>query len=176
MHARRARSAEVGYPVLVALLVAATLAAGSVLYQLAELGGHGHGGGGLAVAVDTAGFAMAFLLGAQLMTGYGLIRLPRPRFRRVHAAMAWWLVALLAFHGAGGALHSLEPPVETLPLVLDAVGIVLAALLAVQLSSGYRSSRPKATRTRTLHAAVAVALAIAVAGHAVLGIVHTVLG
>jgi hypothetical protein len=176
--ARRGIPRVAGYAAVVALLVAATLSAGSVLYQVVELGGHAHGGGlpWLPVAVDTAGSAMAFLLAVQLMVGYGLVRVPRPRFRRVHAGMAWGVVAFMAFHGIGGVVHSLQGVVETLPLVLDGVGVALTVLVALQLSSGYALSRPGAGRNRLLHASAALAVAAVVAGHVAVGIVHAIAG
>lgn len=178
--AGRGRLQDIGYGALVALLVTATLSAGAVLYQLFGQVGHVHAGAppsssAVAVVVDTAGFAMMFLLGAQLMTGYRLVDVKRARFRHVHVRTAWAVVGLLAFHAVAAVLHTFEG-IELLPVILDLMGLGLLGLVAAQLSSGYGQGPARGSRPRVVHATLAVALVLLVAGHSVIGILHTLRG
>ena len=174
------------YAGVVILLVATALSFGAVLYQI-EAGGHAHGSLGphgsltgweavLPIVADAFGFLAIVVLAVQLMVGYHLFRVPGARFRPLHVALAWGVVVLMGAHTALAVFHSLQSPIEVLPIWLDLIGLVIVALLALELLSGYRRTGPRRGGFRRIHVVVALAAIAVIAAHGLIGVYHTFTG
>lgn len=171
----------IGYVALVGLLVSAVLSGGDIFYQVTGHSAHAHVGltgwqATLPLVTDVVGLVLALLLAAQLMVGYRLFAVPAIRFRSVHVALAWTLVTLLALHATAGVVHTLSAPFEVLPVWIDVIGATVVALVALQLTSGYRRPVSRAARLRAVHLVVAIPIALVASGHVVLAVVHTLMG
>jgi hypothetical protein len=169
-----------GFAGLVAVLVAATFSFGAIFFQTTEGGGHAHAGLtgarlALQLSADTLGVVAAGLVAAQLMMGYRMLRTPRARFRHSHLSLGWVLLAFATAHGVFATWHSFLPPVEWLPLELDALGLLVGLLVAMQLATGYRQGRLH-PRARAVHAFVVVPVALLVAAHAFGAVYHVLTG
>jgi hypothetical protein len=162
---------------VVVTVVAATLSLASVLWQLGGQAAHAaHGGIGvspLGVTVDAGGVVAIVLLGLLLMSGYHLIRLRGSRFRGVHIVLGISLGTVALLHGAGAVVHTLAR-IEPLPVALDAMGVLLAAAVAVQVASGYGQAGRKPLRRA--HVWLALFVGAAVVTHSLLGVYHTLTG
>jgi hypothetical protein len=171
-----AASRRSGQVLLVGILVAAALSFGTV-FQALSAGDHAHAGAtaSLAVLTDGLGIVVLAAVSLQLMLGYHLVRLPMPRFRRVHSRTGWVVLALLAAHAVPALVHSVTPPVTLTPLLLDVAGLVAAGLVAVLILSGYRRI-PKALDARVLHGLVVPFAAAVALGHALVAVLHAVTG
>lgn len=164
---------------LVALLVSATMSGGAIFFAVTEHAGHAHADlvgwrASLPTWVDGIGLVLMLLLSVQMMLGYRLFSVPGKRFRPLHVSLAWSIVAIMALHMAGGFYHTLTTGLEVLPVWINAAGLVAAALLAIQLGSGY--GQPRGTRLRRVHVFVAVPILLVVATHGLLGVFHNFLG
>ena len=89
--------------------------------------------------------------------------------------LAWFVIGLLALHGAGGLVHSLQGTPEVVPLWLDVMGTVVAGLLALQMVTGYGRIAGAPARA-VAHSWTAVAVAVVVAAHGFIGVAHTLGG
>lgn len=170
----------VAYSALVVLLVSGALGGAAVFFQVSEHGSHAHAGLAawqetFALVVDGVGFVLAFVLAAQAMLGYRLFSVRRSRFRPVHVALAWTVIAIMLAHGAGAIAHTFQGPLEVLPVWLDVLGVAIVALLTAQMVSGYFNSSPT-RRARLVHVWVAIPVALVAAVHGVLAVWHTVAG
>jgi hypothetical protein len=171
-----AASRRSGQALLVGILVAAAISFGTV-FQALSAGGHAHAGAvaWVAVLADALGIVVLAALSLQLMLGYHLVRVPMSRFRRVHARTGWVVLALLAVHATPALIHSVTPPVETLPLLLDVAGLAAAVLVAGLILSGYRRL-PAALDARLLHGMVVPFAAAVALVHSLGAVVHAVTG
>jgi hypothetical protein len=170
----------VAYVAVVALLVSAAMTGAVLFFQATEHAVHVHQAltgweAALPVFVDWAGFVAIVTLAAGSMLGYGLLGGRTAASRRVHRALGWTVAALLALHGVGGLVHSLQGVVEAVPISLDVIGIAIAAMLAAQLLTGYGRSKGLSGRA-SVHAWVGVAVIAVVATHGLVGVWHLLTG
>ena len=127
-----------------------------------------------AIAVDGFGVALASVLAVQVMLGYRLFGARASGYGRTHVLLGWAVVALILVHGVGAVIHTFQGTVETLPVSLDVMGVVIAAVLAVQIAAGYLVRRSRAMRTT--HDMVALVLIVLVAAHGLIGYYHILTG
>lgn len=164
---------------LVALLVSATMSGGAIFFAVTEHAGHAHADlvgwqATLPTLVDGIGLLLMLLVSVQMMVGYRLFAVPGRQFRPLHVSLAWTVVAVMALHMAGGIYHTVATGLEPLPVWINVAGLAIVGLLGLQLGSGY--GQPKAKRLRQVHMFVAVPIALVAAAHAILGVLHTLLG
>ncbi len=161
---------------VVLLLISVGLALGALFYE-AEYGSHAGLSGwevAFAIGVDGFGVLLASVLAVQVMLGWRLFGIGRVRFRPVHIALAWAVVALVALHGGGAVVHTFQGRVEALPVWLDIMGAGIIVVLATQMLAGYLQghSRPM----RSVHDWLAIAFVLFVALHGFIGYYHVLTG
>jgi hypothetical protein len=176
---RYALKRGVAYASVVGLLVSGAMTGAVLFFQATEHASHVHAGltgwqAALAVSVDYLGLLTILLLATQVMFGYRLFGTRPTVSRRAHKALAWIVAALLALHG-GGLLHSLQGTVEIVPVWLDAIGLGVAVMLALQLSTGYGRVRGLPARALA-HSWLGIVIAVVVAAHGFIGVAHTLSG
>lgn len=171
------------YALIVGVVVSAAFSGASVLYQLTERA-HVHPGvptgweSSLGIATDFVGFVVIVLVAIQLFWGYRVASLPWARYKTWHPTLGLTIAAVLAAHGITGTAHSLIGQIESIPIVLDFIGLGLALFVGVLVWSGYRQlAHPRSgIAARATHSWVVVALAIVVSLHALVGVYHTITG
>jgi hypothetical protein len=169
----------IAYASVVVLLVAGSMTGAVLFFQATEHATHVHAAltgwqASLPVFVDWAGFIAIIVLAVQVMFGYRLFGVGRSARAR-HVLLAWSVVVLLGLHGVSGVIHSLQGNVETIPLYLDVIGLGVAALLVVQLATGYGRAKGLPGRAVT-HSWIGIAVAVIIAAHGLIGVWHTLTG